>query len=329
MNSNTFSHFSIVKLFDTSGARLVFPGITNVPDGCHGYVRSTLRRETCHQVLIGERTLNDQLPFRDYPDQVLSDSNSLLSPPFEAEMLVISCRNTLNESGYGVRVAGKWIFRSGEPLPEEKTVAVEISPEGLRFKPLGAIRAGHHDAVVGLPLVSDGKPHERQFFVAHCSDVSHSYEVHPNGMIGPSPPAWQELEDTWHRLRDEEAPEDIFFREMEAVALRHGAQESSGLLHSIIAETLAGEILLVAVCGSLHNVALFLAQTLKVRNAVLLDNGGSVGWIYHPKRAHQPVMLLAGPNWRPRGTVFMLIPTKGFLQPAMHPLVMRADVSGT
>lgn len=321
MNSNTFSHFSTVHLFETAGTRLLFPGLNHVPEGCHGYVRSTLRRNTCHQVAIGERSLNDPVPFRDYPDGVLSDTARLIATPYETEMLVIGCRNTLNESGYGVRVAGRWIFRSGESLPGDATVAVEIRPEGLRFEPLETIRARHHDAVVGLPLVTNGKPHGRPFFVAHCSDVAHTYAVHPKGMIGPSARAWLDLEDTWHRLRDEGAPEDTFFREMEAVAARHGVQESSGLLHSIIAQTIAGEILLVGVCGGLHSIAFFLAQTLKVRHAVLLDNGGSVGWMYLPRRAHQPVMLIAGPNWRPKGTAFLLIPTKGFLHPAMHPLL--------
>jgi len=59
-------------------------------------------------------------------------------------------------------------------------------------------------------------------------------------------------------------------------------------------------------------------MALGIYNAIVLDNGGSVGWLYWPGNGVKPILLVAGPNHRPAGTVFLDLPSGGFPQPQAH-----------
>jgi hypothetical protein len=186
------------------------------------------------------------------------------------------------------------------------------------------------DLVTGIPLVVDSKPKSRAFFLAHCSDVAHVFATHPGGLIGPSQnpnpdcrraenqALWTELSQTWQEGLDRDLTESDLAQVMEAVGQRHVAAPSYNLLHSMLAVDREGCVMSFALTGSLDGIARHLARRWGVRDAVLLDNGGSVGWWSRSPGSEEAVLLVAGPNYRPRGTVFLDFEIDQFLQPLAH-----------
>jgi hypothetical protein len=125
----------------------------------------------------------------------------------------------------------------------------------------------------------------------------------------------------WQSLHDADVQEDPFARQMEGLAQTLGAGSNRGLLHSVVGKDNEGQIVIAAATGALDDVSRFLASIMKLRYAIVLDNGGSVGWMWCTHGARESTLLLAGPNWRPRGTAFIQIRPHGFLQPEIHPVL--------
>ena len=302
-------HFST---FDISGRRaeLLFPGAGQITQS-YGYVRSETRA-----ALAGDAARSR--PWRDYPDEARIDTRRLLDGITEPHVLIIGARNVANEYGYAARINGIWHQRAGDRARPEHWPYVEFAAAGLRFihrldAPSGADRLDA-DRLTGVPIVINGTPIGREDVVRYSSDVAHTFHVHPHGAIGPPIPAWEELSEIWetcHQLGTDPVASLL------ACGRRYGAHESKHLLWSVLVENATGGVMLAAITGSLPTVG----QTLiggGARNAIVLDAGGSVGWWYRKQPQDDPLLLLAGPNYRATGLVFIRIYLDIFPQPQAH-----------
>ncbi len=325
MNGPRVSHYSFLTFACDRPARLVFPGRRAMPlqggeVASAGYVRSEARARLSRRAHEGGWRAGDALPFRDYPDSVLVDIRRPRGEWRTESRLVFGCRNVLNEWGYQARIDGRWWRRCGDPPVPSDWPALTVEKTRLGIVPLAV--AGHEaDVVTGLPLVRQGLASSRSFLVAHCSDVAHSYEVHPEGLIGPSPQAWRDLANAWQQLRDQGLPEEEVAGRLEELAVRHGAGPSRNVLHSVLGQRADGGLLAVAVVGPLDGIARLLQREWQVRDAIVLDNGGSVGWLYFGKKGEPARLLVAGPNHRQPGTVFLSVELDAFPRPSAHPSV--------
>lgn len=311
----SFSHYSILTCDPESHATLLFPGRPHIPHGSVGYVRS--RQRAAEAVTHSASETQSSLPWRDYPHSVLTDSEQLARELDHAEGMLISARNVLNEFGYRARLSGSWLGRAGDRTLDSSWPVISIS-DHICMRSLAEAEASDEDILTGVPLVRDGQPCGRNFFLAHCSDVAHTYEVHPEGTLGPSTEAWRALGDCWEDGNRECLDEDEYAARLEQVAARFGAGPSRKLLHSLIGIDYDGVIHIVAITGALDDIARELVDRFRMRHAILLDNGGSVGWLYRPGPHQHARLLVAGPNRRPAGTVFLSITTDGFPHPTEH-----------
>jgi hypothetical protein len=238
----------------------------------------------------------------------------------ERPCVIVSARNVMNEYGYRARIAGRWFGRSCDAEIDPRWPVAQFRSAG-RVKLVEYRKADENsDLLTGVPLVMTGRPCQRQFFVAHCSDVAHTFHVHPKGLIGPSAEAWQALSDAWEDGKASGLPDEDLALRLESLARSLGAEESRDLLHSAIGQNANGDIFLFAVTGSLRGIAKLLAERFLIEQAFLLDNGGSVGWLYIDAQAQTPArFIVSGPNFRAKGSAFLIFPTSGFLQPSEHP----------
>ncbi len=318
----TISSYSIADFGRRIRGKLHFPHSGALPSGSVGYVRSAARALASAQVRGGKHQIDTPLPWRDYPAEVLTASSDVLETPFHEDYLLLGCRNVLNEWGYQVRLDGTWWRRAGDQPVDERWPVLAMLPEGVRFLPAAESRQIGADLLTGLPVVIDGVASETDFLIANCSDVAHVFEVHPGGLIGPSPAAWLELTNAWQAAHSENLPHPEFAALMLAIARKYGVTASRHTLHSLIAEAQDGTLRAFALNGSLKAIAQHLVQRWKVTNAILLDNGGSVGWFYCPRDRSTPTLLVGGPNRRDSGTAFLSLETRGFPQPRMHTSLM-------
>ncbi len=321
------SHYSFLSFPSDRRASVVFPGGGNVPlqggqIATAGFVRSEARAQLSQRARDGLWRSGDSLPFRDYPDSVLVDIQQAQGEWREGAQAVFGCRNVLNEWGYQARINGRWWRRCGDaPTPLDWPV-LAVEKGRLGIVPLETAQRDAADIVTGLPLVRQGLASSRSFIVAHCSDVAHSYEVHPEGLIGPSAEAWSELTSAWQQLRDEGHPAEEIAARMEGLAAQNGASPSRNALHSVLGQRADGSLLAVATVGPLDGIARLLEREWQVRDAIALDNGGSVGWLYFQEQGGPARLLVAGPNHRAPGTCFLTVELGGFPQPLSHPSVV-------
>ncbi len=316
--STTFSHYSILQFTADMPGNLLFPGHANIPADTLGYIRSEPRARLAAARDQRDQATSPALPWRDYPKSVLSDSTKLFDAADTAKRITVSARNVLNEFGYRVRIDGTWWGRSGDPPLDPAWPVLLLAADGLRMRPLVEAEQSDGAILTGVPLVRAGTPADRRFLLAACSDVAHSYEVHPQGLIGPSAEAWLALSNTWEEGKQQGLPDDELAERMEQIAAPYGASPSRNLLHSVLGQRPDGTLVIVALTGSLDGIAQTLVRDLGIHNAILLDNGGSVGWLYWPGKGAEPMLLVAGPNHRPAGTVFLDFSTGGFPQPLAH-----------
>jgi len=308
----TLSTYSVAGLGYGVRGTLYFPGRRALPEGSAGFVRSEPRAR-----LAVTRNHPASLPWRDYPPEVLTPSSEILRKPIEDDFLIVGCRNVLNEWGHQARLEGTWWRRAGDSPVADNWPVLATLPEGIRF--IRAADAGAIDAdiLTGLPLVMDGRPAGLDFLIANCSDVAHVFEVHPQGLLGPSAEAWLELSNAWQTARDEGGDETTVAAAVLAAARKHGVTSNGQNLHSIIAQTREGETFAFAISGTLESIAGHLVSRWQIANAILLDNGGSVGWFYYAKGDHCAA-LVGGANRRENGTAFLAVQTNGFPRPRMH-----------
>lgn len=312
------SYYSVADFGRQPRGQFHFPGRGALPHASVGYVRSEARARASAFVRDGRQDVAAPLPWRDYPPETLTLAESVLDVPFRDDLFLLGCRNVLNEWGHQLRLAGTWWRRAGDSPVDDRWPVVAMLEDGARFLPAGDAEATGADLLTGVPLVIGGAPSGRPFLIANCSDVAHMFEVHPTGLVGPSAAAWLELSNAWEAGHQEGVRDSELAASLLAIAQRHGAAPSNRYLHSVLAETVDGRLLAFALTGSLEEIAVHLAGQCNVSNAILLDNGGSVGWFYCPKAAPRPTLLVGSPNRRDRGTAFLSLETRGFPQATVH-----------
>ncbi len=336
-----FAAYSLLRLGTHPEGKILFPGLSELPkEGTAGYVRSCMRAKLATEVIQGHRADGDSLPWRDYrKDKVLTTVTKLLHPTDgPSGQILISARNTLNEYGYQVRLNGRWSRRLGDsPIPNRWPV-IACQAKKLNLLPLRHVESSTADLISGIPLVIESKAMMRTFFLANCSDLAHVYEVDPMGRLGPSKDPdplqrssenqalWQELSEIWQKNKDCNLGETALAQRIEAVASSKNTKPSRHLLHSLLAINQDDEILVFAITGSLDVIATRLVKHWQVRNALLLDNGGSVGWWSRIPGSSEANLLVAGPNYRPDGMVFLDLRVQDFVRPCAHP-ALNLDLS--
>lgn len=303
------SHASVIELPGTTPSRVFFPGrdVWQGLGGSFGFVRSTLRIQGSWRHRIG--SIPGPLPWRDYPDEVLTNRSEVRFETGSGFQLTISARNCCNEFGSQCRLGGIWYGRVGDPeLPPfwpVLGVGTGRQAEQLCVQSLERAIATDADLVTGLPVVIDCKPVSREFLIANASDVAHVFRVDPLQRFGPPAPAWQELTDGWVSGKAQHWSDQKLAASLQAIADRHGAERSDRLLHSIVGQRENGSIIVFGIHGALDQIAIWLAERWNVTNAIVLDNSGSVGWSYREPGDVSERLLLAGPNQRSRGSVFL------------------------
>lgn len=307
------SAYSIATLGRSCPARLLFPGRDHLAAGTFGYVRSNQRSQRA----VGKGRVSAETPWRDYTESALTQVTSLVKSPFTAHELVVSARNTCNEYLYQARLGGAWFRRLDDPQIPQEWPVVTVGAEGAAIQILASVGESA-DIVAGLPLVSEGRASSRAFLVSNSSDAAHMYEVDPKGRRGPSRDAWVKLSDLWQTCKDSGLPDDQVASEMDRLAASFSIQPAESLLHSVIAQGWDGTMAVFAITGGLAAIATELVELWGVRHAVLLDNGGSVGWHALVQDCDSPSLLVAGANYRPRGTAFLVFTLPGFLHPQGH-----------
>lgn len=318
--SPCLSTFSVLALGAKVTGRVLFPGRDHWPVITAGYVRSVARAQLAGETGSGEYQPDRKLPWRDYSSSLLAAPDALVTAPYERHGVIISARNTLNEWGYQLRLGHDWIRRYNDSVINPEWPVVEFGGVDIHLVRLSEVTADA-DIVTGIPLVIAGQPSNRRFLVASCSDVAHTFDVNPRGQRGPSADAWQRLSNLWQELKDQQLEDTDLATQMEDEAKRLSVSPSRDLLHSVLAQRFDGILVAFAITGALTDIASELAQRWDVQHAVLLDNGGSVGWQALVPGAEAPRLLVAGPNYRPKGTAFMQFDIGDFLQPQSHPLL--------
>jgi predicted NBD/HSP70 family sugar kinase len=340
----SFSAFTVLQLGKKVSGRVYFPGRDSLPHtGTAGYVRSHLQASQAWKVVSYEvekekkMSIYSPLPWRDYDeDSVLTPIDVLIqqiTSNDERESktrnhIIISARNTINEWRYQIRMDGKWYRRLDDSEIDQDWPVIEISDQKVCLLPYKEA-SKETDLVTGIPLVIDGKPVSRTFLIANCSDIAHIYEVNPQGRLSSSATAWRELSECWKRAKDRGVEDYEIEQRMNKIANCYvGVQESRNLLHSIMAVRHDGELIAFAITGGLSDIAKELATKHQVRHAVLLDNGGSVGWHTLLEGKNDRVLLVASPNYRPRGMVFIDFWVEGFVHPREHYALSHKTAGG-
>ncbi|NKB35368.1 MAG: hypothetical protein GKR91_19895 [Pseudomonadales bacterium] len=307
----TLSHFSQISLKQSTDVNLVIPRANQIGES-YGYVRSSLRALK----VVEEGDVKKSPPFRDYdPDQVQVDVIEVIQQHVREHTICVGARNILNEFGYTARTNGKWIRRH-DPSLDSNWPVLQFRDTGLTFCKQHEIDS-ESDVLTGLPLVIDGEAASREFIVANCSDVAHSFEVHPSGLVGPPPPAWLELGDAWEQTKIDQKTQVQAYSEIMAIADNHGCVESRDRLHSLICQSKDGAFHIIALTGSLTSIAIKLVE-MDMDNGIILDNGGSTGFYYCRDKKSKPIQMLAGPNYRPKGIAFLVAHAVDFPQPLSH-----------
>jgi hypothetical protein len=314
LRSPSISAFSVMELGTSAPAHVLFPGRRHLPPKSLGYVRSRQRAA----VAAGLGRAIQSIPGRDYREEVLTLVTTLVPLPYSGPHVVLSARNTVNEWRYQVRIGGEWFRRHGDlPIPPGWPV-VALGSGGAALQVLSEVDDSVVDLVSGLPLVTNGQPISHPVLVSNCSDVAHAYDVDPQGRRGSSPSAWSALSDLWQQCKDENLSDEELTARMDRLAASRRVRPSEHLLHSVIAQRWDGSLVAFAITGGLKSIARVLSARWNVRHAVLLDNGGSVGWLALMPGADSPAVLVAGANYRPRGTAFLVFDIGGFLHPLAH-----------
>lgn len=155
-------------------------------------------------------------------------------------------------------------------------------------------------AVTGQPLLWDGQLSTLESLAARSYDLRHVYRLnwesnrHAPRMADAHADLMQQLIE-----RLETSVEDRAAAISNAAA-RHGLKEQDGYLHSSLGMRLNGDLILLAHHGSLREVSAVQKEAGATR-AILLDNGGSVGYILFRESSPEPITLMSSSYFRSRG----------------------------
>lgn len=321
-----YSHLSsYIEIPENARSQLLFPGSQYVPKDSLGYVRSKLAKYKSWKFKSGNLSKSDQCPFRDYPDEVLTDDSTLFSTPFDKNRIVITAKNVMNECLYQARIGEQWWIRNDDAIIDKKFPVLTVSySQGLNLIPLSQAIKKKSDILTGLPLVIDSKPMTRDFLIANSSDISHSYECDPENRFGPIS-AWKEISNEWYRQweKRESLTESQRTAKIDAVANQYndwfGGNYTHGppLAHSIILEKGNKNVYAMILCGSLWQIANYLF-TKGIKNAFALDQSGSVHYSYLSRGEETPRAIVSSTNYRGYGTCFLAIETDGYVRQKRH-----------
>jgi hypothetical protein len=321
-----YSHLSsYIEVPQNAQSQLLFPGSKYVPEDSLGFIRSNLAIDKSWKFRSGNLSHSDQCPFRDYPDEVLTNDLNLFSTPFDKNRIVITARNVMNECLYQARIGGKWWRRKDDNIVDEKFPVLTVSySHGLNLVPLSEAVEKKADILTGLPIVIDSKPMTRDFLIANSSDISHSYECDPQNRFGPIS-AWQDISDEWLRQweKRESLTESQRTAKIDAVANKHNDWPDGNYIngpplpHSIILEKGDKNIYAMLLCGSLWQIANYLSNK-GIKNAFVLDQSGSVRYSYLPMGGHTPKPIVSTTNYRGYGACFLVIETNGYVRQKRH-----------
>jgi len=228
--------------------------------------------------------------------------------------LTISVRNCCNEFGSRCRIDNVWYGRDGDPPIPGSWPVLAVGSERIGLLELQQSEQTNLNLVTGLPVVIAGEAVTRVFLMANASDVAHAFRVDPRERFGPPAPAWQELTDGWVNGKVQKLSDPQLAERIQAIADRHGAEPSDRLLHSILGQRADGSLILVGIHGALDQIGRWLVKHWNVTKAFVLDNSGSVGWSYREPGDNAERLLLAGPNQRSKGTVFLALDVGGHLR---------------
>jgi hypothetical protein len=231
----------------------------------------------------------------------------------EAPLLAVSCRNVLANPRCGAWNKGR--------TPRFLTVSEEDPERAQRPYHVLGLKGGQvvieelvprrralnsfEWMVSGVPVWWDG---QRVFprMLPEVADLSHVFRL-PRGQ---HPLATQETISRWRRLRRIfwdliASPREVTFAEMRRET--RGLEREDDYLHNIIGVTPQGQLRVLVANGRLERLGQRLAAS-GARRALMVDNGGSssVFWFRRGYR-QRPIQLIAAPNYRPRGTVFLFV----------------------
>lgn len=320
--SPRIAHFSLASIPRETPMRVLFEGRNWLPAESKGYLRAASSVGGSWLDIKGNAPIAADIPCRDYPDDVLVERDDIRPFGETAHHLILSARNCLNEYGSQVCIEGTWYRRSGDrPILGDWPV-LQCTKAGAQFVRASDADESTGDILTGLPLVIEqGQPVSDDFLVANCSDIAHSFSVHPTGMFGPPPPAWQELSDAFVAGKSACLGDAGLADSLRVIAARHGAKRTTKLLHSVVAQLLNDDLLFVAATGSLLSVSRLLARSFQAKSAFVLENSGSVGWAYAPPNNAPEKVLVGASNRRDAGTVFLAFDAGRFVDTLPHPLL--------
>lgn len=230
-----------------------------------------------------------------------------------APLLAVSCRNVLANARCGAWVRGQtasFITIAGEsPQRAQRPYHVlGLKKQGLAMEEF----LPHRDAVAsfdwmisGVPVWWDGEPVFPRI-LTEASDPAHVFKLPRGGhplATEQTAARWRRLEERFRSLID--SPREHAFAEMLKETV--GLEREDDYLHNVIGITPDGQLRVLVANGRLESLGDQMAAS-GVRRALMVDNGGSSTVFFFPDGFRQKyIQLVAGLNYRPSGTAFLVL----------------------
>ena len=316
------SHLTLASVPQDTPVSVLFEGRRFWPDNSRGYLRAKQSVSGGWLDTCGNPPAPAEIPCRDYPDEVLTERDVVRPFGVDAHHLLLSARNCLNEFGSQVRIDGRWYRRAGDgPVPGNWPV-LDCAGGVASMMRAEEVDATAGDSVTGLPLIIErATPVLDDFLIANCSDAAHNFAVHPEGIFGPPPPAWQQLSEAFVAGKAAGQSDTRLADQLRNIAAAHGAERTTRLLHAVVAQLPNDDLLFVAATGSLLSISRMLANSFQAKAAFVLENSGSIGWAYAPPDNAPERVLVGASNRRDSGTVFLAFDAGRFVDTLPHPLL--------
>lgn len=329
--ATTLSHFTSIKIPKNSRSRVVFPGAHWLPSqGTLGYVRSKFAKPKWR---VTEQDSSQPFqPFRDYPEQVTTPLQDIINP-IDSDYFIHSIRNVINEYPYQLRLDEKWYTPIHHPRVPGHFPCLTVSDDGIEIIAVAEAetRERVNAIVCGLPLVISGENGarpvavSREFCISNSSDCAHSYPTDPK-RFGPAG-SWQAISDEWFRLFVDRGAaighteESERTQILDSIAMKFDNWltdpiKGNALTHGILADFGDDNITSLVMTGTPWMIGRRLVAD-GARQAFITDNSGSSAPHFASEKSGTLTPLAACPNWRDRGTAFIVIDSP-FPCPSSH-----------